>query len=206
MVRKARIVDEALGAFELNCDNDVNWRIAAISDGFPYYVHLMVEHMLWEAYDDDEEVRTLLWKHFYDGLRGAIRDTNVELKKPYEKAVLQRPPEYEDVVWATADGEDLFRSLTDIRFSYERVREKRADRPQLESSKLSEVVRRLKTSSAGHMLSQVPGRKGWYTYSEKMVRGFVRMQAESQGVQLTGERPAPRQTMHVAKSALGPRL
>jgi hypothetical protein len=34
-------------------------------------------------------------------------------------------------------------------------------------------------------------------YREKMLRGYVRMQAEVNGVELSGEKQAPRQKMHV---------
>jgi len=35
------IVKRAVHAFGLSIDDDVNWRIAIVSDGFPYYVHLI---------------------------------------------------------------------------------------------------------------------------------------------------------------------
>jgi len=44
---------------------------------------------------------------------------------------------------------------------------------------------------------QVTNRPGWYTYTERMLRGYVRMQAEANGIELSGEREAPRQMMHV---------
>jgi hypothetical protein len=34
-----------------------------------------------------------------------------------------------------------------------------------------------------------------------MLRGYVRMQAEVNGVELSGERPIPRQKMHIASNA-----
>jgi hypothetical protein len=47
------------------------------------------------------------------------------------------------------------------------------------------------------VLEAVPQRQGWYTYREKMLRGFVRMQAEASGIELNGEAPLQRQRMHV---------
>jgi hypothetical protein len=38
-------------------------------------------------------------------------------------------------------------------------------------------------------------------YREKMLRGYVRMQAEVNGVELSGERPMPRQMVHVPMNA-----
>ena len=36
-----------------------------------------------------------------------------------------------------------------------------------------------------------------FDFSEKMLRGYVRMQAEANGVELSGERMAPRVRMHI---------
>ena len=40
-------------------------------------------------------------------------------------------------------------------------------------------------------------------YREKMLRGYVRMQAQANGIELTGERPSPKQTMHVGNARSG---
>lgn len=200
---RREIVAEAAGAFGLAVNDDVNWRIAMISDGFPYYVHLIVEKMLWEAFGSSTECETMSWEQFYDGLRVAIRDTNAELSRPYEKAVLQRDPEFEDVVWSTADGEDLIRSTKDMLQSYKRIVKKRQGRHLLADAKYTDIVRRLKQPTHGSVLRQLTKRPGWYEYSEKMLRGYVRMQAEANRVELSGEMPAPRQTMHVGNSRTG---
>ena len=129
--------------------------------------------------------------------------TNAELRSPYEKAVLHRSPEYEDVVWSTADGEDLIRSTRDMYESYEQIVKKRQGRPIIDNDKYSEIVRKLRDPNLGRVLQPIDGRKGLYTYSEKMLRGFVRMQAEANGVELTGEKAAPRQHMYVGNSRTG---
>ena len=197
---RRQIVEYAAGAFNLSVDSNVNWRIAIVSDGFPYYVHLIAEKMLWEAYVS-READGLGWDHYHDGLRAAIESINVELRRPYDKAVSHRAPEFEDAVWSTADGEDLFRSLSDLYGSYSVIAQKRAGRRVLERKDYAEILRKLKNASYGHILDPLEGRHGWYTYHEKMLRGYVRMQAEVNGVELTGEKAAPRQTTHVPNNA-----
>jgi Cdc6-like AAA superfamily ATPase len=199
---RREIVQDAATELDLELDDDVNWRIALVSDGFPYYVHLLVEKMLWAAFDSDKEGK-LGWDEYYAGLRVAVRETNAELRRPYERAVLQRAPEYEDVVWSTADGDDLFRSTASMFRSYEKVREDRPDRPKLDRQKYSDAVRRLKELAFGEVLKSIPNRLGWYEYREKMLRGYVRMQAELNGVKLTGERAIPRQIMHIGNPRTG---
>jgi len=200
---RREIVISAASAFGLAVNDHVNWRIAMISDGYPYYVHLIVEKMLWEAFGGADECETLSQDQFYSGLRVAVRETNAELRRPYEKAVLQRPPQYEDVVWSTADGEDLIRSTSDMHASYSVIVKKRADRPILVGGKYSDALRKLKKPEMGGILMPIPRRTGLYTYREKMLRGYVRMQAEASGVELSGERPAPRQTIHLGNSRTG---
>ncbi len=200
---RRQIVQDAVNEIGLEVNDDVNWRIALISAGYPYYIHLITEKMLWAAFDSTESVTTVGWNEFHVGLRKAIIQTNAELKAPYEKAVLQRKPEFEDVVWSTADGDDLFRSLDDMAASYKSIIQKRINRPELDRPKYSEIVRKLRDRAYGPILKSVKGRQGWYEYCEKMLRGYVRMQAEANEVVLSGEMPAPRQVMHTGNSRTG---
>lgn len=198
---RREIVTQAAQEFGLDVDNNVNWRIAIVSDGFPHYVHLITEHMLWQAFDDETECEVLGVEHYQLGLREAIQQINVELKRPYEKAVLHRPPEWEDMVWATADGDDLWRQTKDMYRSYVAISERRKQESVLDSKRFSDSIRRLKSDGFGAVLEPVPQRAGWYTYREKMLRGYVRMQAEACGIELNGEVPMQRQRMHVPANA-----
>lgn len=200
---RREIVTEAAEAFGLDVDNDVNWRIALISDGFPYYIHLIMQQILWQVFTDEEPCTMVTWDHFYGGLNAAIRQTNVELKRPYEKAVLHRSDEFEDVVWSTADGDELLRPLGDMYASFSRIITKREGRKSLDQQKYNEMIRKLKTSAYGEVMAQVPGRVGWYMYREKMLRGYVRMQAEVNKVALTGEKKSPKSVLHVGNSRTG---
>lgn len=198
---RREIVVRAAEAFDLSVDDNINWRIAAVSDGYPYYVHLITEKMLWEAFCDEKIIDTLNVSHYQLGLRAAIQSISAELKKPYNQAVNLRDQDYENVVWSTADGDDLFRSIKDMYEAYQVIIDKRENVNRLDRAKYSEYLRRLKEKSYGGILEQVRGRKGWYTYCEKMLRGYVRMQAEANGIQLAGEKIAPRQKMHVPGNA-----
>lgn len=199
---RREIVFKAAEAFGLSVDNDVNWRIAIVSDGFPYYVQLITEKMLWEAFNDQLNIKEMSVEHYQLGLRKAIQSINAELKRPYEQAVFHREQEYENVVWSTADGEELFRNLKDMYESYKIVARKSGLQGDLlAQAKFSNHVRKLKSKSFGEILLSVEKRAGWYTYKEKMLRGYVRMQAEANGIELSGEKEAPRQKMSVPGNA-----
>lgn len=200
---RREIVEDAALAFGLELNVNVNWRIALISDGYPYYVHLLIEKILWAAFDSESEEPALGWNEFNTGLRVAIRETNAELRQPYEKAVLQQSSEFENIVWSTADGDDLFRSLDSMFMSYQRVVSARDGHLEVDRSKYTKLVGKLRDISHGSILRQITGRRGWYEYKEKMIRGYVRMQAEANGVLLTGENVIPKQTMHIGNSRTG---
>jgi hypothetical protein len=201
---RREIVQAAADAFDLQLDNDVNWRIAMVSDGFPYYVHLITEKILWAAFTSDSEVTEIDADLFLHGLGEAILSTIGELKRPYEKAVVHHP-EMEDLVWATADHEDLTRTVDGIFQSYQMVLSKRADgRQPLERARFAAQLRKLRGAAYGSLLTQPQGgRQGLYTYTEKMLRGYVRMQAEANGIALTGEQPARKQAMHIGNARSG---
>lgn len=195
---RKEIVVRAAEAFGLEINDNTNWRIAIVSDGFPYYVQLITEKMLWESFNDPANVEQMGAEIYQLGLRRAIQSINAELKRPYEQAVIHRDPTYENVLWATADGENLHRNLKDMYESYRVVTRKKGPQEELLTSvKFSDCVRKLKSKGFGEILLSVDKRPGWYTYKEKMLRGYVRMQAEANGIELSGEKEAPRQKMHI---------
>lgn len=200
---RKEIVQSTVASFGLTVDNIIEWRIPMVSDGYPYYVHLMTERMLWAAFDDALEVHNLGPDHFLNGLRSAITSIHAELKKPYEKAVFNRSDFVEEVLWSTADGFNIDRQLSDMYATYKYIAEKRGYTEFMDSKQYSAQVRKLKNASHGSILSQIEKRPRWYTYTEKMLRGYVRMQAEANGVELRGEREAPKQIMHIGNARTG---
>jgi|GEM_PF-846808 len=162
-----------------------------------------MEKMLWEAFVEDNVTEELSWIQFHRGLRAAIQSINVELKRPYDKAVSHRDQQYESVVWATAAGDDLYRPLKDMYDSYkEIVKQKNGPNEyMLAAPKFNNHIRNLRSKGFGEILQQVPNRSGWYVYKEKMLRGYVRMQAEANEIELLGETEAPSQRMYTPGNA-----
>ncbi|MGZ3241651.1 MAG: ATP-binding protein [Burkholderiaceae bacterium] len=197
------IIDSAINAFGLTIDKEVRIRIAAVSDGFPFYVHLLMEKILWAIFENPELLTHIEADHYQIGLANAIASINAELKRPYE-LVMNRPSgELEEILWSTADSEFLDRYLADMYESYKYVIKQRRGSETVEYQKYGNLIRSLKTIKFEEILIADPNRPGLYAYREKMFRGYVRMQAESHGVELAGEavEKATKQVMHVAASA-----
>lgn len=197
------IVLAAASAFGVSIPRDIYIRIAAVSDGFPYYVHLITEKLLWTAWEDSQAVEEITWEHYRLGLKDAIESINAELRRPYELAVTQRTDDYEEVLWSTADGEYLQRFLNDMFVSYEYIMKQRDDRVALSLEKYRARIRALRDGKKGAILIDEKGRNGLYRYRETMLRGYVRMQAEANGIELVGDKDPTvgRQQVHVPTSA-----
>lgn len=51
------IVKEAVHSFEIEIDPETVYKIAKISNGFPYFVHLITEKILWCAFDNHQVIK-----------------------------------------------------------------------------------------------------------------------------------------------------
>lgn len=98
-------------------------------------------------------------------------------------------------------GDDLQTDVAMMYASYEMVCQKRVEPVSLTRSKFGECLRQLQWPSFGSILKSMDGRAGWYTFNEKMPRGYVRMQAEATGVELNGERVALKRQIPVSMNA-----
>lgn len=198
------ILLHAVNAFGISVDREIYIRVAAVSDGFPYYVHLLTEKLLWKLFDDPDVVNEVTHEHYISALNDSIESISAELKRPYQTATNQKSDDYEEVLWATADSEYLTRYLQDMYSSYEFVMKQIRGKSALDYKRFTARVRSLKSKTNGEILvSEV--RPGLYSYKEKMLRGYVRMQAEAHGIELLGEeaKPTEKQYMHTPRTTTG---
>lgn len=188
----------AARAFKIEIPRDIYIRIAAISDGYPHYVHLVTEKLLWRIHDETQFIHQATWEHYYGAVNDAIASISAELRKPYEMAITQKSGDYDEVLWSTADGEDLHRYLENMYKSYQTIMRQLPEKQALDYNKYCARIRNLKKASHGKILVSEK-RPGLYSYAEKMLRGYVRMQAEAHEIRLVGEEASQteKQYMHV---------
>ncbi len=200
------IAVNALGKFSVEIEDNIRVRIAAVSDGYPAYVHLITEKLLWRLWDDPTEVTNVDWSHYNGAIQDAIVSVNAELKRPYEQAVNQRTEDFEEVLWAAADSEYLDRDLRQIFSSYCYVMRQRPGRTAMEYKQFAAILNKLKSKSCGEIVvASRFDRRGWVAYRESMLRGYARMRAEARNIKLVGEQEAPRQVMHAPSGGGGGR-
>jgi hypothetical protein len=164
-------------------------RISQMSDGFPYYVHLVGEHMFRAMFDDEKVVNKVEVSHFHEGVRGAVSEAMASLKQAYEMATQKQSDDYEEVLWAVADDTMLNRKTRDVYTeSYLPIMEARnqvlvsAPRKVLDQRTFYQRMNALKRKAHGEIL--VGTKQGWYSFRENWMRGYVRLRAEQAGVPL----------------------
>lgn len=187
------IIKEAVRSFDLSIDKEVTFKIAKISNGFPYFVHLITEKILWCAFDSDKEITTIELDLFNEALEKAINSISAHLQMPYDAASLHRTNDYKEILWATADSENTIRYIDGMYSSYLRINQQLygtspddQNRP-LPRTKFTTRLSNLKKKEYGQILENVTDRKGIYTYRENILRGFVAMKAFEAGIELQGD-------------------
>ncbi|MER9435829.1 AAA family ATPase [Mesorhizobium sp. M0618] len=180
------IVTVAADRLGIEIDDNTIYRIARISDGFPHYVHFVTEKLFWRVYGADNEGK-VTGELFELAMSDAASSMEMRLRGPYEEATQKYNNDYEGVLWAAADGHELRRRSTDIFDSYQRIMR---DRPEdaLDRDRFNQRINSLKQASHARILTGT--RAGWYEFTEKMIRGYVRLKAEQANVVLEVDHPA----------------
>ncbi|WP_313256012.1 ATP-binding protein [Stenotrophomonas sp.] len=193
------IIKKALDAFDVDADPSVVYRIANVSNGFPYYVHLLTEHLLWTWYGDGAAEQVTM-DHLHESFIKATDAVHADLRKPYDKATRGRD-QAAYLLWATADAFDLERSTDAIWKSYTQICDT-LDVEALEKKKFFSQLRGLKGGAQGEILEGIPSRR-LYRFREAMVRGYVRMAAACKNIQLDDQEldPPPQATVHTPRMA-----
>jgi archaellum biogenesis ATPase FlaH len=175
------IIDSAAAALNIKIGTHPRFRIAAISDGFPHYIHLVCEKLFWQMYDDPQTCDAPSAEHYRYAVAAAVSSIEQHLKQAYERATMKGADGYEEALWAVADHSDLIRKTDSIHDSYSEIVADMS-RPVLERSAVTTRLNALKSKACGQILSS--NRRGWYQFRESIMRGYVRLRAEAQGLEL----------------------
>ena len=200
------IVTQAADALGIEIDDHTVKRIARISDGFPHYVHFLSEKLFWRVHEAENGGR-VTGALFEEAMSDASREMDMKLRAPYETATQKYNNDYEEILWAVADGHELRKRSADIFNSYNRImKEIISKAPEeskivaLEREKFNQRINALKQASHASILTG--SRAGWYEFTEKVVRGYVRLRAEQKGVQLEVDHPAVPRRLTTAQQRL----
>jgi hypothetical protein len=181
--------------------------MAAISDGYPYYIHLVgmaaarVHH-----YSRAPTGNRVSSDEFNDAVARAVENTMLDLKRLYDDATkkytttdeaVATVSENELVLWAAASHPDLERAGTAIFQDYARLKQilHRQGRAAPDTRETSDKERRrlfnnrlqaLKRATHGELLKS--DKRGWYYFEQPMLRGYCRLVAHNKtGIDLGPE-------------------
>lgn len=186
------IVSSAAQLINVSIPEKVLIRIAIIGNGFPHFAHLMGQAILTEAVIlDANAVTDEIYK---GGVERAVNDSIQELKITYEAATQRGEDHYKYLVWALAHSD-----LIDIRINEwielynELVSKYHFNRASEE--KLKSAIGNLKNEPCGKIIRNTPARYGsvqqryrYKRFSNTLMRGHVRLQAEKEGYTLGSEK------------------
>ena len=144
----------------MDADPGVIYRIANVSNGFPYYVHLLTEHLLWTWYED-VAAQQITMTHLHEAFAKATDAVHADLRKSYDKATRGREQAV-IVLWAAADAFDSERTTDSIWGSYLQI----CDTMEVESldkQRFLVQLRNLKTESHGSILIGVRSRRLYFS-------------------------------------------
>ncbi len=176
------IVTNAVEGVGLSIDNETSSRIAILSDGFPYFAHLVTEKMIWRAFDDEVQITRIALEHFGSGVDAAVTHAMALLREAYEIATKKYSDSYEEVLWALVDKPTLTRQSANIyNESYLPIMAATGREP-LDLKRFYNRLNALKSESHGHILNSP--RRSWFEFSENMVRGYVKLKAAERRVDL----------------------
>lgn len=187
-----QIIAGATEPLGITIDLGILMRIGIISDGFPHFVHLLGECLIYAMLDDEQIVSECHRHHFEAALTEALQKTEPYLRQKYsmatEKTKLQN--EYEETLWALADRTETRRKLDDIEDSYKRIASQRkaegAKKPkQMTRKNLNQRLHSLRQDNHANLVSNHGS--GRFSFREGVMRGYVRLCAENEGIELSPE-------------------
>jgi uncharacterized protein len=183
------IVNNAAAKLGFAVDRKYLIRISQISDGFPYYIHLIAENLFWEVFDHREISTNATSTDFHEAITRAISRAEAPLREKYNYAIqkTKNSTDYEEALWAVAEGTHFERQLQDIYSkSYLKIMEHRTRKDR---TRVALNIERFRTRlyslcKVSHGEIVVRKRNSWYAFDENVIRGYVRLIAERAGVPL----------------------
>lgn len=180
-----QILNVVAGKLGVTVSRETLVRISLISDGFPHFVHLIGESMFWHMWDDPDDIQQSRSVDYMAGIAGAIQRTEEVLKAAYEKATMKtkNTKEYELALWALGDTTSDRRQLSEIYdASLRRLEAILPQNRQISRDTLNQRLLALKKDAHGRVV--VGYGSGWFGFRENIMRGYVRLRAESDGIEL----------------------
>lgn len=182
------IIDQAAETFGVTIPDEIRHKIAGLSDGFPSYIHLICEKILVAAYASKDEIEIIDFDLFIKALDEAIKSVSETLRRGYKKATEGRLEHMHHILWAMADSSDLQRHMDHILESYNQI-SNQLNVPPVDEKMFKREFAKLRKPNHGEVIKKAfDNRPSWFSFTENVIRGYIRMYAEANKVELDFER------------------
>ena len=160
------------------------YRIGAVSDGFPSFVHLVSEKVLTATFDGGHLETD--GSDYEKGLEDAVRSVELTLKRTYEKGVHRNTKKLETIVWAIASDKFLDVNVEGVWNQYRKLCQMLNMTPDPRERVAQRLGLLCKLEYGPILIRQ---RHANYAFKEKMMRAYARLRAEYAGCQIGEENP-----------------
>lgn len=189
------IVQHAADEFKVKVPVDILYRISIIGNGYPHFAHLIGLAILVEAITHGASaIDDALYRNALDR---AVRQSIEQLRASYDDATQRGSDDYRNVIWTMADMDGVDLRSDQVAEHYVDMA-KRLHWEQLFEPQIGRILSMLKGEPYGEIV-MAPGKRygatkkserryRYHRFRNNLMRGYVRLRAESEGFQL-GRKP-----------------
>lgn len=178
------IIFAAADGFGIKVSKGIAQRISLISDGFPYFTQLIGEQLFWAMFEDSNFISACNQSHFQIAIDRSVEEAMFTLREKYDKATLKykNSDDFKYALWSMVMSPTLSQQMSELYNKNYLSIAKWTNSPNvLTQSEFNSRVWYLTQESHGEILKA--NGAGWYEFSEKMMRGYVRLKAQEYGIE-----------------------
>ncbi len=185
------IVERAATEVDVVVPRRILMRIAIIGNGFPHFAHLMGKALLVEAVDvGASSVSDEIYRR---GVSSAVNDSIEELRITYDAAIQRSEDYYKHLIWALAHSDVVDVRIDEWLHLYHELAS-RHHWSTPDENRLRTAIGNFASESYGKIIINTPARYGavemryrYKRFTNTLMRGHVRLNAENEGVMLGRE-------------------
>jgi uncharacterized protein len=164
------IITRGEDILKLSFTSPVKERIVMLSDGYPYYLHLIATNAARVALEQGSSV--VDEEQFISALKTAAQNIDQSLRVSYEDAILSKSEIFRKVLWALAALPNKIHPLGDIIKQIKQISPSTNVSPQNVGGALKQLAREGRSSVI------TSPRHGQYSFSNPLMKGFIRILME----------------------------
>lgn len=181
------IVKDVEDEFKVKFERGQLIRISQIAAGYPHFAHLILKNTLLSIFESGKTETNVSADIFRDALNRSAERAATRLRTAYENAVRRGTDRYIEVLFAVANSQHLIRQFKDIVDDYERIMLCRDDREGYDTDKKNGQDLRNALNALKDRGVLRRSKTGWYEFEDPMLRSYVRLMAQREGIELSDD-------------------